>query len=386
MRANSDRGKSRQMDRLVRTRGLKWWRLVLPALIALGPSGALGAAACTLDRASGTTIDHAPFLRGGYGIRWNLSTDRLAFMQPDASGYYRIFAMNPNQTGRVELGVGLANLPPGHRGMVYWQPSGRYLIFTAQKAAWKDTKMFGVPAYGALPGFGVHDDMWVIRADGSQAWQLTDEPNTKRQGVLLPIFSPDGSHVVWADRQPDKTYSLDIADFVETPAPHLANIRVLLPGGQHYYEPGSFSSDGRSLFYTSDRDTHHFWLSQIYRLDFGTGLSTRLTRGLTYNEHPVAIATPGGDWVVYMSTQGVQRRHLHFALGTDWWAMRPDGLGAKRLTTMNVRNPDNPENLGAVEVATTVAISPSGTFMLGDTQDSLVHQTGLDWIVRFTCL
>jgi hypothetical protein len=36
-------------------------------------------------------------------------------------------------------------------------------------------------------------------------------------------------------------------------------------------------------------------------------------------------------------------------------------------------------------VATTVAISPGGDFMLGDVQDNLVRQTGLVRTVRFTC-
>jgi hypothetical protein len=38
-----------------------------------------------------------------------------------------------------------------------------------------------------------------------------------------------------------------------------------------------------------------------------------------------------------------------------------------------------------MRVATTVAPSPSGAFVLGDMQDSLVKQTGLVKIVRFVC-
>jgi hypothetical protein len=47
---------------------------------------AIAATRCTLDRAISTTIDPKPFLMSGYNVRWNASTDRLAYMQTDASG------------------------------------------------------------------------------------------------------------------------------------------------------------------------------------------------------------------------------------------------------------------------------------------------------------
>jgi hypothetical protein len=54
------------------------------------------------------------------------------------------------------------------------------------------------------------------------------------------------------------------------------------------------------------------------------------------------------------------------------------------MTTMNINRKDNPENAGVMQVAGTVAISPSGDFMLGDVQDDLVKQTGLVRVVHFT--
>jgi hypothetical protein len=52
---------------------------------------------------------------------------------------------------------------------------------------------------------------------------------------------------------------------------------------------------------------------------------------------------------------------------------------------MNLRLKDNPQDSGSMQVAGTVAASPTGTFMLGDVQDSLVKQTGLVRVVHFTC-
>ena len=346
---------------------------------------ARAATPCTLDRATGTTIDPKPYLTNAYGSRWNAATNRIVFMSPNADGYYRLFTQRPDGTNRIAITANTPGLPPGHQGTAYWHPSGRYILFIAEKPDWHDRKMFGNPDFGALPGFGRHDDLWLITADGRHAWQLTHDPNTKDQGILIPIFSPDGKHVAWSARQPGGKYALQVADFIESPQPHLEHIRSYQPGGPAYYETGSFTSDSRSIAYTSDQDTHSFWRSQIYRLDLATGAGTRLTTGNDYNEHPIVVPTPTGDWVIYMTTHGVNRRPFHLMLGTDWYAMRIDGTGTKRLTTMNLLRKNNPENSGSVQVAGTVAPSPTGTFMLGDVQDSLVKQTGFVHTVHFTC-
>jgi Tol biopolymer transport system component len=353
--------------------------LVVAALLFALPAGA--AETCTLDRATGTTIESEPFVRGAYGARWNLATNRLAFMEPGPDGFYRIFTEKPDGSDRVYI----PQVEGRHQGAVYWHPSGRYVLFIAEKKDWKDRRMFGNPDFGALPGFGVHDDLWLATPDGKQAWKLLDEPMTKTQGVLLPIFSPDGRHIAWTDRQPDKTYEIRVADFVETPAPHIEHVKTYLPGGKHYYEPGSFTSDSRSLVYTSDQDTHSFWQGQIYRLDLATGVGTRLTEGKDYNEHPTVVKTPRGDWVVYMSTRDVVRRPFSFFLGTDWWAVDINGGGTKRLTTMNTRPKNNPEYADKAMIGCTVAISPKGDYFLGDVQDDVKKQTGLVRTVHLTC-
>lgn len=356
---------------------------LLSALLLASSGPALTATRCTLDRATGTTIASTPFIPSGYGAQWNAATNRIAFMRPDTRGYYRLFLIGPDGGGLTPLTEGRGDLPPGHHGTPYWVPSGRYLLFTAQQREWHGGRAFGIPAYGALPGWGVHDDLWVMSLASGQAWQLTHTANSRNEGVLIPIIAPSGRRVAWSARQPDRKYAIIVADFLVTPSPHLSNIRSFQPGGAAYYETGSFSSDGRSLFYTSDQDTHSFWQSQIYRLDLPSGHSARLTRGRTYNEHPAVVPTPSGDWVVFMSTQGERRRGLR--LGTDWWAMRSDGSGLKRLTTMNLPGPGNRKDAGRALVAGKVTANAGGDILLGDVQDSLLRQTGFVDRLQLTC-
>jgi Tol biopolymer transport system component len=369
----------------------EWTRMVARAAVAAFAiclvAAVAGAAAqpCTVDRATGTTIDTRPFLANALAPQWNAATGRIAYMAKNKAGYDRVYIVKPDGTGARDLTAGIRNMPTKHQGTPYWDPNGRYLLLVAEKQSWHGARMFGNLDYGALPGFGMHDDLWVVAADGSRAWQLTNEPDGKYEGVLVPIFSADGKRVAWSARQSDGKYTIKVADFVESPQPHLSDIRNYEPGGRAYYEPGSFTTGGKWLLYTSDQDTHSFWASQIYRLNLATGKSTRLTEGRNYNEHPVAVGTPTGEWIIYMSTLGVKRRPLHIRLGTEWYAMRIDGSSNKRLTWMNTLDRSNPEYSRIPLIAVKATMSPNGESFLGDIQDSIGRQSGFIKAVRFTC-
>ena len=61
----------------------------------------------------------------------------------------------------------------------------------------------------ALPGFGGRSDIWVMLADGSKAWQLTQTEDRKSNGVLLPKFSHDGTRLAWTERVGTALITLD---------------------------------------------------------------------------------------------------------------------------------------------------------------------------------
>jgi hypothetical protein len=88
-----------------------------------------------------------------------------------------------------------------------------------------------------------------------------------------------------------------------------------------------------------------------------------------------------------MSSKGVDRfpSQSKLAFGTDWYAMKTDGSGVKRLSTMNINRKENPENAGYTQVACTLAMGPSGDLALADVLDSVATQTGMIRRVHFTC-
>jgi hypothetical protein len=102
-------------------------------------------------------------------VRWNAATDRLAYMQTDASGFYRVFTMRADGSERHAVSDDRPALPHKHQGAAYWHPSGRYLLLVAEKPEWTGHRLFGIPDYEALPGFGHHDDLWLIAVDEGRA-------------------------------------------------------------------------------------------------------------------------------------------------------------------------------------------------------------------------
>jgi Tol biopolymer transport system component len=169
-----------------------------------------------------------------------------------------------------------------------------------------------------------------------------------------------------------------LADFVESPEPHLENIRRIQPGGEAFYEASDISPDGRSLVFTSNYDTKNFWKNQIYSYDLSTGASKRLTVD-GYNEHP--SYTPDGRHIIFMSNNEVDR--LRLLTGTDWWLMDADGGNKQRISFMNSKK--HPHSDGHPMWAGLVAWSPDGDWFYGDVQTTLIGLKGKIIKVRLSC-
>jgi Tol biopolymer transport system component len=332
----------------------------------------------------GPPITYQVFQNDAFGVDWSKPNDLIAFNAKGTDGLFHIYTVKPDGTNRQQFGAGSSIFPQRTTGSPVWSPSGRFIAFVAEKTSHPGNS---VPA---TPGWGSYSDLWVAAADGHQAWQLTNVAVDKDRGTIIPEFSPDGRLLEWTERtaagkvfNPNRFagfWAIKIADFDVAPdgTPSLSNIRTVSPPGVVFNESGGFSPDSTSLLYTSDFETHNFWKSQIYRLDLGSGTSTRLTKAHGYNEHP--RYTPDGQ-VLWMSNADNPGR------GTDWWTMNSDGSNPQRLSDFT----DNPDTrgFGAKQVYATVVQtadwSPDRHYFYGDVETNLLNSDSVILRVSLTC-
>ncbi len=311
----------------------------------------------------------------GGRVEWSHANNKIVLDQQGADRLYDVYTMNPDGTDLVCLTCDKEEqVPQGHNGNPEWHPSGKYIIFQAEK---RDHPGKSVEA---TPGFGRHCDIWMTDLTGSRFWQLTNLPKTKDKGILHPHFSHDGKMLSWtemkgAPRPFQRTgmygyWELKVADFTFGPqGPKLSNIRTFEPGGEAFYENHGFSLDGRYLLYTCNaRATKalDYKANDIYRLDVRTGEAILLAEE-GYNEH--AKWSPNGKKVLYMSSAGNRNK------GCDYWLMNPDGTDKKRLTYFN--GAENPINRGKFYVCSDAGWSEDGRYLLAFVQTNIIRGTGV---------
>ena len=332
----------------------------------------------------GPPITYQVFQKDAFGADWSKANDLIAFNAKGSDGLFHIFTVKPDGTNRQQLGVGSAGFPQRTTGTPVWSPSGRFIAFVAEKASHPENSV------GATPGWGSYSDLWVATADGQRAWQLTTVPADKDHGTIIPEFSPDGRLIEWTERtaagqvlKPDRFagyWAIKVADFNVAPdgTPSLSGTRTVSPAGDAFNETGGFSGDSSSLVFASDFETHNFWKGQIYRLDLNSGVTTRLTRGDSYNEHP--RYTPEGQ-IVWMTNEGNPSR------GTDWWTMAADGSNVQRLS--NFASSGDARGFGSRAVWATVVQtddwSPDNHYFYGDVETNLLNSDSVILRVSLTC-
>ena len=332
----------------------------------------------------GPPISYQVFKRDAFGVDWSKVAGLLAYNAKGGDLAYHIYTVKPDGSNPAQLGLASASFPQRSTGTPVWSPSGQFIAFVAEKAAHPGNSV------GATPGWGSYSDLWVAKADGSQAWQLTDVPTDKDHGTIIPEFSPDGRLLEWTERtkvpkalKPDRFagfWAIKVANFdvSQEGIPSLSNVRAVSPTDDAFNETGGFSADSSSLLFTSDFETHNFWSNQIYRYDLNSGAITRLTRGGSYNEHP--RYTPDGQ-VLWM-TNADNPSH-----GTDWWTMDSDGSHPQRLSDFNAD--DNAKVIGRKTVYATVVQtanwSPDNSYFFGDVETNLLTSDSVIVRTALTC-
>lgn len=140
--------------------------------------------------------DVAVLTEDGGRVDWSPDGDVIAFDRLGADRSWDVWTMDPDGgdqrclTGDHER----LGLPPGHKGNPAWHPDGEWLVIQVEQRDHIGPQ--GAPP--THPGAGVFNDLWVLRADGSEAHPLLEFETGLPRGSLHPHFSPDGSTVAWA--------------------------------------------------------------------------------------------------------------------------------------------------------------------------------------------
>lgn len=167
-------------------------------------------------------------LRSGSFPNWCAANDLITFTD-EVDGRFEVFTMRPDGSDVRCLTADRPELAAcGNRGQSSWHPGGEYIVFHAENAAYE---RLGNGA-SSRPGWGRNSNVWMMTAEGTAFWQLTDYP--ENWAVMEAKFSHDGKRIFWSEE-----YSMELY-------PNGKEGDLLLPGdnptGPPYGHPGAYHS------------------------------------------------------------------------------------------------------------------------------------------------
>ena len=304
---------------------------------------------------------------------WCGANNLITIGKQGSDGYSDVYVMKPDGSGEECLTCDKPGCPQKHNGNPAWHPSGKFIVFTAEKkenSKSKKAKQF------AQPGTGINCDLWLMTSDGEKFMPLTNLPVTvPSRGVIHPQFSHSGKKLLWVERvgkgDPWGEYALKVADFViDDKKPRLENIKTYQPGKQpSFYEGHGFSPDDKKILFSGDlQPGQKIYGMDIYTLDLETEQLQRLTETPNYwDEH--AHYSPNGKKIAWMSSSGfnanfksVEGHAWKKYLITELWVMDADGANKQRLTFFNQSG--HKDFMGTRAVVSDSSWSPDGKKIL----------------------
>jgi len=270
-------------------------------------------------------------------------------------GYYDMWIMNDDGSHGHCVTCDNPGISQLHNGQPAWHPSGEYIVFQSQDPLLPHNLREDYML--TQPGHGKHNNLWITDGEGTSFYQLTTIKENR--AVLHPHFSHDGKKLVWSERIGDNPldWAIIMADFVETPHPHLENVKSYQPLGSVWYETHDFSPDDTKVLLTIGTKEEYSGFD-IYEMDIETQSMTQLTDNPDqWDEH--AHYSPDGKKIVWASSHGYPYDPSKWqkSLKTELWIMDGDGSNKKRLTYFN--EPGRSEYLGSA-IAADSSWSPDG--------------------------
>jgi uncharacterized protein (TIGR03437 family) len=289
------------------------------------------------------------------------------------SNSYKVYRMHPDGSGTECLTCERSEVPHSSGGAQI-DPSGRYVVFTAEQA--NHMPLFGT---GTDPGGGIFNDVAVLDLQLrtiTRVHVVGSGLGESAGGSLFPRFSHSGTKIAWGDyiNKGDSeskfgAWQVVVADFVPSPTPHLENLRYFTPGPRpDIYEIQGWTPDDSALVMScAPLPGQNDNALDITQMDLATGQLKQLTftagvngQPAEYEEH--AEISPGGDALAFMSSMGYGIDPNSFFitwLKSELWLANADGTQTRQLTFFNV--PGNPGYTGQRVIVSMLSWAPDGS-------------------------
>ena len=284
-------------------------------------------------------LDSRIAVEGGGRVDWSLQGDRLVFDRADSTdGLFDVFVLDLGTGAERCLTCTVYELRGAHALDPTWHPSGDYVAFQVQQHARK-LRLTEADLAGAAAG--LHADIWLVRTDGKDLWQLTRAADMG-SAVLSPHFSHEGDRLLWSERAASRpppwgSWQLRTATLqIRRAVPSLKDLDAhRLQGVTALVVAEGFMPDDKRLLFATERTPGGKLGIGIF--DPSTRTVERLTASATGDdEHP--RVSPRGDFLAWAADAAAGRgpRAEESELpAREVWTMALDGSQRRPLTRFN---------------------------------------------------
>jgi Tol biopolymer transport system component len=282
----------------------------------------------------------------GGRVDWCAANNLIAFDRMTGDDSSEVYAIRPDGSGERCVTCNIPGLPKGIRGQPAWHPSGEFLVIQVQGKFYKGSRFEFV-------SWGIHNDLWLIAANGKWAQQLIE---TEYLGACLhPHFSDTGDRLFWTVREstgkqirqrlflktpgkenPWDGWYLAIANFRRDVSGKvkLTNRIDLYRGEGGFFESHALRSD--VIWFSHTKNGRPF-VDDIYRAHWDGTQRVNITKSpATWEEH--GEPSPNGSLVTFNSSRSFDWKNppdTAKTLRLELWARETRTGNIFRLTDFN---------------------------------------------------
>jgi Tol biopolymer transport system component len=320
----------------------------------------------TSEESGKIVVSRRTLTEQGGRVDWCASTNLIAFDRMTSADTSEVYVIRPDGSGQQCVTCNTPRLPEGIRGQPAWHPGGEFLVIQVQGKFYKGSRFEFV-------SWGIHNDLWLVAADGSWAQRLVE---SEFLGASLhPHFSDSGDRLFWTVRE-STGKKIPQRLFLKTPGRenpwdgwHLAIANFERKAGEkamlshridlYQREGGFFESHalkGEVIWFSHTKNGRPF-VDDIYRARSDGTQRVNITNSPgTWEEH--GELSPHGSLVTFNSSRGFDWKHppdMAKTLRLELWARQMNTGKTIRITDFNK------QSAGRGRVLTSdYAWSPSG--------------------------